>query len=270
MLPHHELASPWILASLHELNCNPMCLWHNYSYVAQVHLVSLVLCTLLTCRRAATEQSARASLWVNSQIRFRLIIMPQAIHERTAFYSCNRAVAIHCVIVRTNAIWAKPKSIYKQKRENKTVYPKSSIFFCWFNEIAAKPRWNLRSAQMKSKVKTLDEIKSVGLQPREAGFHRESDFIHQRWISPVEDGFDCVLSLTENTHTGLRCLSNETEFESRSSSTRKTKAPDLTVGGFLELLPRFELGTSSLPRMCSTNWAIAAYHKNISSWRRLL
>jgi hypothetical protein len=29
--------------------------------------------------------------------------------------------------------------------------------------------------------------------PCEAGFHRESDFIHQRWISPVEDGFDCVI-----------------------------------------------------------------------------
>ena len=50
---------------------------------------------------------------------------------------------------------------------------------------------------MKSKVKTLDEIKSVRLQPCEAGFHRESDFIHQRWISPVEDGFDCVILLTE-------------------------------------------------------------------------
>ena len=144
--------------------------------------------------------------WIELQPNVPLAqFMPQAIHERTAFYSCNREVAIHCVIVRTNAIWAKPKSIYKQKRENKTVYPKSSIFFCWFNEIAAKPRWNLRTAQMKSKVKTLDEIKSVGLQPREAGFHRESDFIHRRWISPVEDGFDCVLSLTENTHTGLRC-----------------------------------------------------------------
>ena len=53
---------------------------------------------------------------------------------------------------------------------------------------------------MKSKVKTLDEIKSVRLQPCEAGFHRESDFIHQRWISPVEDGFDCVFSVKDNTH----------------------------------------------------------------------
>jgi hypothetical protein len=39
----------------------------------------------------------------------------------------------------------------------------------------------------------LDEIKSVLLQPCEAGFHRESDFIHQRWISPVADGFDCAI-----------------------------------------------------------------------------
>ena len=33
----------------------------------------------------------------------------------------------------------------------------------------------------------------------EAGFHRESDFIHHRWISPVEDGFDCVFSVKDNT-----------------------------------------------------------------------
>jgi hypothetical protein len=45
----------------------------------------------------------------------------------------------------------------------------------------------------------LDEIKSVYIQPCEAGFHRESDFIHRRWISPVEDGFDCVFSVKDNT-----------------------------------------------------------------------
>ncbi|MBQ8738693.1 MAG: hypothetical protein IJZ04_04265, partial [Clostridia bacterium] len=28
---------------------------------------------------------------------------------------------------------------------------------------------------------------------------RKRDFIHQRWISPVEDGFDCVFSVKENT-----------------------------------------------------------------------
>ena len=55
----------------------------------------------------------------------------------------------------------------------------------------------------------LDEIKSVKLQPCEAGFHRKSDFFHRKWISPVEvgvprsertralgvlvDGFDCVI-----------------------------------------------------------------------------
>ena len=45
----------------------------------------------------------------------------------------------------------------------------------------------------------MDEIKSVYIQPCEAGFHRESDFIHQQWISPVEDGFDCVFSVKDNT-----------------------------------------------------------------------
>ena len=181
MLTHHELASPWILASLHELNCNPMCLWHNYSYVAQVHLVSLVLCTLLTCRRGATEQSARASLWVNSQIRFRLIIMPQAIHERTAFYSCNREAAIHCVIVRTNAIWAKPKSIYKQKREDKTDYQKSFSVGLMksrlsHDEIFALLRWNPRSRPwMKSNPSGYNPAKrdfiAKAISSTKGGFH---------------------------------------------------------------------------------------------------
>jgi len=27
----------------------------------------------------------------------------------------------------------------------------------------------------------------------------KQDFIHQRWISPVEDGFDCVFSVKDNT-----------------------------------------------------------------------
>ena len=35
--------------------------------------------------------------------------------------------------------------------------------------------------------------------PCKAGFHRVSDFIHHRWISPVEDGFDCVFSVKDNT-----------------------------------------------------------------------
>ena len=52
---------------------------------------------------------------------------------------------------------------------------------------------------MKSKDKSSDEIKSVLIQPCEAGFHRKRDFIHQRWISPVEDGFDCVFSVKDNT-----------------------------------------------------------------------
>ena len=54
---------------------------------------------------------------------------------------------------------------------------------------------------MKSKDKSSDEIKSVLIQPCEAGFHRKRDFIHQRWISPVEDGFDCVFSVKDNTQS---------------------------------------------------------------------
>ena len=53
------------------------------------------------------------------------------------------------------------------------------------DEIFTSFRWNPGHA--------LDEIKSVYIQPREAGFHRESDFIYHRWISSVEDGFDCVI-----------------------------------------------------------------------------
>ena len=50
---------------------------------------------------------------------------------------------------------------------------------------------SLRSDEIQGVA--LDEIKSVLLQPCEAGFHRASDFIHLRWISPVEDGFNCVI-----------------------------------------------------------------------------
>ena len=50
---------------------------------------------------------------------------------------------------------------------------------------------SLRSDEIQGEA--LDEIKSVLLQPCEAGFHRDSDFIHHKWISPVEDGFDCVI-----------------------------------------------------------------------------
>ena len=56
----------------------------------------------------------------------------------------------------------------------------------------------------------LDEIKSVELNPAKQDFtvcayrlrhiasfvvsdRRIANFIHQRWISPVEDGFDCVI-----------------------------------------------------------------------------
>ena len=56
---------------------------------------------------------------------------------------------------------------------------------------------SLRSDEIQGQA--LDEIKSVYIYPCEAGFHRESDFIHQRWISPVEDGFDCVFSVKDNT-----------------------------------------------------------------------
>ena len=48
---------------------------------------------------------------------------------------------------------------------------------------------------------------------------------------------------------------------SRGSSGYKQNHPSNEGWFCLELLPRFELGTSSLPRMCSTSWAIAAYHR---------
>ncbi len=34
---------------------------------------------------------------------------------------------------------------------------------------------------------------TMKFKPCGAGFHLERDFIHQRWISPVEGGFHCVL-----------------------------------------------------------------------------
>ena len=52
-------------------------------------------------------------------------------------------------------------------------------------------RSSLRSDEIQGIA--LDEIKSAQMQPCEAGSHCESDFIHQRWIPPVEDGFDCVI-----------------------------------------------------------------------------
>ena len=39
----------------------------------------------------------------------------------------------------------------------------------------------------------------------------------------------------------------------KSSSSKHQKGHSQRSGRCLELLPRFELGTSSLPRMCSTN-----------------
>ncbi len=33
----------------------------------------------------------------------------------------------------------------------------------------------------------------------------KQDFIHHRWISPVEDGFDCVFSVKDNTLTAGAC-----------------------------------------------------------------
>ncbi|MBQ9145832.1 MAG: hypothetical protein IJX70_05210, partial [Clostridia bacterium] len=42
---------------------------------------------------------------------------------------------------------------------------------------------------------------SIYPQPCIAGFHRDSDFIHRKWISSVKDGFICespVLSLPFN------------------------------------------------------------------------
>ena len=45
---------------------------------------------------------------------------------------------------------------------------------------------------------------------------------------------------------------------SKGISNKKSAIPD-GMTDFLELLARFELATSSLPRMRSTGWAIAAY-----------
>ena len=58
---------------------------------------------------------------------------------------------------------------------------------------------SLRSDEIQGQA--LDEIESVYQQSCKAGFHRVSDFIRHRWISPVEDGFDCVFSVKDNTHT---------------------------------------------------------------------
>ena len=72
-----------------------------------------------------------------------------------------------------------------------------------------------------------DEIKSV--HTRQSRISSGTDFIHRRWIYPVRmDGFSW-------------------------------KNHFLRSGFFMELLARFELATSSLPRMRSTGWAIAAY-----------
>ena len=38
---------------------------------------------------------------------------------------------------------------------------------------------------------------NLQLHPCVAGFHRESDFIHPRWISSVKDGFHCVILKNE-------------------------------------------------------------------------
>ena len=54
---------------------------------------------------------------------------------------------------------------------------------------------SLRSDEVQGVA--LDEVKSVLFQSRETGLHRESDFIHRRWISPVEDGFDCEMLQVE-------------------------------------------------------------------------
>ena len=52
------------------------------------------------------------------------------------------------------------------------------------------------------------------------------------------------------------------------NTTKKHDAAE-TVSCFLELLTRFELVTSSLPRKCSTNWAITAIMLHLSVWKRI-
>ena len=106
-----------------------------------------------------------------------------------------------------------------------------------------------RSATMKSSLcsdeiqgDALDEIKSVQITPCKAGFHRESDFIHQRWISPVEDGFVCVFSVKENTHRarGFGCRRGARGARSVFNTLSAANAPKKHIkrnppreGGFL-------------------------------------
>ena len=100
------------------------------------------------------------------------------------------------------------------ERDNKTVYSRNVISFSvglmkslqGNDKIFTSFRWNPRH--------TLDEIKSVQIQPCEAGFHRVSDFIHHKWISPVEDGFDCVFSVKDNTHIPSCFLITATQLNS--------------------------------------------------------
>ena len=98
-----------------------------------------------------------------------------------------------------------------------------NLYSCYgefFNEIALCA---MKSEQVRMKSADADEIKSV-ISSCEAGFHPGG-------ISSTLGGF--IPSV-------------------RTDLIEKEKTRYCVSFLFLELIPRFELGTSSLPRMCST------------------
>lgn len=77
----------------------------------------------------------------------------------------------------------------------------------------------------------------------------------------VEDAIDILITAQRDCEelylsTGEDAAGSEVSWH--SSSERK-KTPCNLQGVFLELLNRFELSTSSLPRKCSACWATTAY-----------
>ena len=123
-------------------------------------------------------------LWIKNRRAYRVMSLAENFR-----FNKNASIAFD----QPNTNLAKPKPLYKQKERTNRLKSRNVLsFFCSLNEIVATPRWNLRFTQMKSKA--LPWMKSnPSVISCEAGFHRESDFIHHRWISPVEDGFDCVI-----------------------------------------------------------------------------
>ena len=60
-----------------------------------------------------------------------------------------------------------------------------------------------------------------------------------------------------------------TRFELVTSSLPRKCSTNWAITAKMELLTRFELVTSSLPRKCSTNWAITAIMLHLSVWKRI-